>query len=54
MSTAERRLIYEHFNAHETVGTVVASALAAAEVPEAGRSRVGGALCPDDMLAATT
>ncbi len=28
MSTAERKLIYDHFNAHETVGTVVASALA--------------------------
>jgi hypothetical protein len=28
MSTAERHLIYEHFNAHETVGAVVAKALA--------------------------
>ena len=28
MSTAERRRIYEHFNAHETVGAVVASVLA--------------------------
>ena len=30
MSTTERKLIYDHFNAHETVGAVVASALAAA------------------------
>jgi hypothetical protein len=30
MSTAERKLIHAHFNAHETVGAVVASALAAA------------------------
>jgi len=30
MSTAERKLIYDHFNAHETVGAVVAGALAAA------------------------
>jgi hypothetical protein len=30
MSTAERHLIYEHFNRHETVGTVVAAALAEA------------------------
>lgn len=29
MGTAERRRIYEHFNAHETVGAVVARALAA-------------------------
>jgi hypothetical protein len=29
MSNAERRLIYEHFNAHETVGAVVVAALAA-------------------------
>ena len=28
MSNAERHLIYEHFNAHETVGAVVADALA--------------------------
>ena len=39
MSTAERRLIYEHFNAHETVGTVVASALAAAAAGEASVRR---------------
>ena len=30
MSSAERKLIYDHFNAHETVGAVVANALAAA------------------------
>jgi hypothetical protein len=30
MSNAERHLIYEHFNRHETVGTVVAAALAKA------------------------
>ena len=30
MSTAERKLIYDHFNARETVGAVVAAALAAA------------------------
>ncbi len=30
MSAAERRLIHDHFNARETVGTVVAAALAAA------------------------
>lgn len=30
MSSTERRLIYDHFNAHETVGTVVAAAIAAA------------------------
>jgi hypothetical protein len=30
MSSAERKLIYDHFNAHETVGAVVAGALAAA------------------------
>ncbi len=30
MSAAERKLIHAHFNAHETVGAVVASALAAA------------------------
>ncbi len=30
MSTVERKLIYDHFNAHETVGAVVAGALAAA------------------------
>ena len=30
MPTAERRKIYEHFNRHETVGTVVADAIAAA------------------------
>lgn len=30
MSTAERRLIHAHFNAHETVGAVVTGALAAA------------------------
>jgi len=30
MSTVERKLIYDHFNAHETVGAVVAAALAAA------------------------
>lgn len=30
MNSAERRLIYEHFNARETIGTVVAEALAAA------------------------
>lgn len=30
MSNAERHLIYEHFNRHETVGTVVAAALAEA------------------------
>ena len=30
MSSAERRLIYDHFNAHETVGAVVAGTLAAA------------------------
>ena len=30
MSAAERKVIYDHFNAHETVGAVVASALAAA------------------------
>lgn len=30
MPTAQRRRIYEHFNRHETVGTVVADAIAAA------------------------
>jgi hypothetical protein len=30
MSSQERKLIYDHFNAHETVGAVVANALAAA------------------------
>jgi len=30
LSTAERRLIFEHFNTHETVGAVVAEALAEA------------------------
>jgi|SRR5688572_8575477 len=30
MSAAERKRIYDHFNAHETVGAVVANALAAA------------------------
>ena len=30
MSTAERRLIFDHFHSHETVGAVVAEALAAA------------------------
>lgn len=30
MSASERRAIYDHFNAHETVGAVVAGALAAA------------------------
>jgi hypothetical protein len=30
MNAAERKLIYDHFNAHETVGAVVAGALAAA------------------------
>lgn len=30
MSNAERRLIFDHFNAHETVGAVVAAAIAAA------------------------
>lgn len=30
MTAVERRRIYEHFNAHETVGAVVASAIAAA------------------------
>lgn len=30
MSAVERKLIYDHFNAHETVGAVVAGALAAA------------------------
>jgi len=29
MSSAERKLIYDHFNAHETVGAVVANAMAA-------------------------
>jgi hypothetical protein len=28
MSNAERRRIYDHFNRHETVGTVVANAIA--------------------------
>ena len=31
MSNEERRRIYEHFNRHETVGTVVAEAIAAAQ-----------------------
>lgn len=40
-STVERRRIYEHFNRHETVGTVVARALATAEQQaEAGCSRI--------------
>jgi hypothetical protein len=30
MSNAERRRIYDHFNRYETVGTVVAEAIAAA------------------------
>jgi len=41
MSTAERRLIHEHFNAHETVGTVVAAALAEAGEVTALRQLAG-------------
>jgi len=41
MSTAERRLIFEHFNAHETVGAVVAEALAEAVETTALHQRVG-------------
>jgi hypothetical protein len=37
MTTAERRRIYEHFNRHETVGTVVAESIAAAGLKAAGR-----------------
>jgi hypothetical protein len=31
MPNDERRRIYEHFNRHETVGTVVAEAIAVAQ-----------------------
>ncbi len=41
MSTAERHLIHEHFNAHETVGAVVATALAEAGVATDLRQLVG-------------
>jgi len=41
LSTAERRRIHEHFNAHETVGAVVAEALAEAVETPALRQRVG-------------
>lgn len=40
MTVAERRRIYDHFNRHETVGTVVAEALAATDVdPGAATTR---------------
>lgn len=33
MPTTERRRIYDHFNSHETIGTVVVAAIAAARLP---------------------
>jgi hypothetical protein len=42
MTTVQRRLIFAHFNAHETVGAVVATALAEAAVSESVRSQRTG------------